>query len=780
MKKLAVSILFVTFLGMSYAGVLIQKLTFDPVSISITKDNGFDRIGMGNIPVMMDKEGTPALPEEGFHVVIPCNATVTNFEIVSKDESALPGIYHVFPVQTPRTYSPYEKEYPFVYPNPAIYNSSEIFPKNVVEYAGTGTKGGFRIASFRVYPVRFVPLEKKLLCSKELVLKIHYQEGVVQPTRRSERQIAVIKSDLYTMVANTDDINRFAPQPRNESFGSPYLPPGDYEHVIITPATFKDTLQKLADWRTKKGTPSKVVHVESLNVYPGRDLAEKMRNFMKDADTTWHTSFFFIARQDYPALQYRNLYISASYTFPGDMYFSCLDGTYNDDNDGYWGEWPSDNPDFLSDVYVGMITLDPTNGRTEASRYLSKLLRYEKSPDTTYFPKALIFWNAGPSGYPDSIYNVIPKPPWTGARVYSGAATAQALTDSLNRGYGYFSAQTHGMVDAICTSPYWTSPMAIALTNTNKLNVCITVCCDVGAWDRSGTNGDCIAENMCVHAPNGFVAQCMNARSGWMNVAELFNYMFFWKFLPKDGTRRCSAYVYVGQALARTKDQFRANYASSSYYWRMEAYERNLFGDPAIPLHNTGPVRNLTVNHPTSIRIGSQNFTVSVNVNDFAPIDSVLVCLWKGTEVYARGYTNASGSVTLPINPTTAGQMSVTCSKRNYLPYEGTASVTSFVAEENAPVVPAYFALGRSEPNPFGRITTISYQLPKPVHSRLVIYDASGRLIRTLVDRNDKAGWYTVNWDGKNNAGVECAAGIYFYRLEAGSFTATKNLVLVR
>ena len=779
MKKAVALVLLGLLITVSSAGVLTQKITFNPNSISVTKEHGFDRLSMALSPLTA-QIGAPSLPIELRQIVIPCNATVTNIEVISKNENVLAGTFDILPAQTPRSYSPYEPEPAFVDPDPGIYGSSEIYPRELVVCGSTETKSGFRLGGVNIYPLRYIPAERKLVFCSELTLRIHYQEGTFPPVRRGERQLARAISDLQTMVSNPEDIERFAPPVSNASFGSPYLPPGNYEHVIITPYVGKDTLQKLADWRTKKGMPSRVVCVESLMTYPGRDTAEKMRNFIKDADTTWHTDFFFIARRDYPSLQFRRLCPTGTTVFPGDMYFSCLNGTYNADNDTFWGEYPSDSVDFLSDVFVGMITLDGTNWGTEASRYLSKLFRYEKSADTTYFNRALIFWNAGPAGYPDSVANVTPAG-WVDAKIYSAAATAQALTDSLNRGYGYFSAQAHGMTDAICTSPYWYSTNSIALTNTNRLNVCITVCCDVAGWDRTGTtNGDCIAENMSVHSANGFVANIMNTRSGWMNVAELFNYMFFWKFLPKDGTARCSAYVYVGQALARVKDQFRTMYPTSSY-WRYEAYERTLFGDPAIPLHNTsGVVRHFTVVHPASISPGIQNFTVAVNVNDYAPVESVLVCLWKGAEVYARGYTNTSGSVTLSINPRTMGPMSVTCSKRNYLPYEGNCTVMVGVAEEKQPVVPHYFALGRSQPNPFGEWTSMKYQLARQVRTRLAIYDATGRLVRNLVSKTEPAGWYSVTWDGKNDRGLECAAGIYFYRLEAGGFTATKNLVIVR
>jgi flagellar hook assembly protein FlgD len=57
------------------------------------------------------------------------------------------------------------------------------------------------------------------------------------------------------------------------------------------------------------------------------------------------------------------------------------------------------------------------------------------------------------------------------------------------------------------------------------------------------------------------------------------------------------------------------------------------------------------------------------------------------------------------------------------------------------------------------------------------IYDVTGRLVRTLVNELQKPGYYRVLWDGKDDLGKAVASGIYFYRIEAGDFTAVKKIV---
>jgi hypothetical protein len=95
--------------------------------------------------------------------------------------------------------------------------------------------------------------------------------------------------------------------------------------------------------------------------------------------------------------------------------------------------------------------------------------------------------------------------------------------------------------------------------------------------------------------------------------------------------------------------------------------------------------------------------------------------------------------------------------------------------------VPARFALRQNYPNPFNPITAISFEVPAGGASvRLAIYDVTGRLVRTLVKGRIDPGVHTVRWDGRNERGVTVATGVYFYRMQAGSFTQTRKMVLLR
>lgn len=103
------------------------------------------------------------------------------------------------------------------------------------------------------------------------------------------------------------------------------------------------------------------------------------------------------------------------------------------------------------------------------------------------------------------------------------------------------------------------------------------------------------------------------------------------------------------------------------------------------------------------------------------------------------------------------------------------ATGTTDIRGPSPPALPASFALDDGYPNPFNAASVITYRLPVTASARLVVFDMLGRPVATLVDEVKPAGSHAVTW---NASGF--ASGIYFCRLEAGRFTETKKLVLLR
>ncbi|HYE94827.1 MAG TPA: T9SS type A sorting domain-containing protein, partial [Rubricoccaceae bacterium] len=97
------------------------------------------------------------------------------------------------------------------------------------------------------------------------------------------------------------------------------------------------------------------------------------------------------------------------------------------------------------------------------------------------------------------------------------------------------------------------------------------------------------------------------------------------------------------------------------------------------------------------------------------------------------------------------------------------------VSTEDGGVLPTEYALERNYPNPFNPSTTIRYALPEAARVRLTVYDGLGRLVATLVDADLPAGRHQAVWDASS-----VASGVYLYRLQAGAFERSYQMLLLK
>jgi hypothetical protein len=91
--------------------------------------------------------------------------------------------------------------------------------------------------------------------------------------------------------------------------------------------------------------------------------------------------------------------------------------------------------------------------------------------------------------------------------------------------------------------------------------------------------------------------------------------------------------------------------------------------------------------------------------------------------------------------------------------------------------LPLVFKLAQVSPNPFGRRTVIRYSLARESDVSLRVYNPVGRVVTTLVQAKQSAGWYTVSWDVSGVPTAKLPCGTYFCRLEAEAFRATRKMV---
>lgn len=93
----------------------------------------------------------------------------------------------------------------------------------------------------------------------------------------------------------------------------------------------------------------------------------------------------------------------------------------------------------------------------------------------------------------------------------------------------------------------------------------------------------------------------------------------------------------------------------------------------------------------------------------------------------------------------------------------------------NPKELPSEFSLSQNYPNPFNPVTKIKYEIPKSSYVKMVIYDNLGRTIKVLVDEFQNAGSYEINLNA-----INLSSGVYYYRIQADKYSATKKLILLK
>ena len=106
---------------------------------------------------------------------------------------------------------------------------------------------------------------------------------------------------------------------------------------------------------------------------------------------------------------------------------------------------------------------------------------------------------------------------------------------------------------------------------------------------------------------------------------------------------------------------------------------------------------------------------------------------------------------------------------------------TSYTAIDDEIAVPKTYALLQNYPNPFNPTTTIPFTLAKSGKVTLSIYNVLGQKVRTLLNNEiSSAGTHVVKWDGLDNTGSRAASGVYFYKIQSGTFSAVQKMILMK
>jgi hypothetical protein len=111
---------------------------------------------------------------------------------------------------------------------------------------------------------------------------------------------------------------------------------------------------------------------------------------------------------------------------------------------------------------------------------------------------------------------------------------------------------------------------------------------------------------------------------------------------------------------------------------------------------------------------------------------------------------------------------------------EVNAQLKSINTTSSSVALPTTYDLEQNYPNPFNPTTTIEYQIPEPVHVTVEIHNMLGAKVTTIVDNEQAAGYYRVEWNGKNSEQRSVSSGVYYCKMRAGGFAKIKKMMLVK
>jgi hypothetical protein len=732
----------------------------------------------------MKTAGHPCLPVKVLNIYVPEGNKIAGITVDAVSARDLPGEYRVLPAQ---------REIPLmegfaaepVLPDETVYSLAEPYPARPARLTAGGSIGGRRISTIEVFPLQYVPAERRLILNEEIRVSVAFEAADQEANipRETEAVRRLRNRIVRGMVENTEDVDLdFSGGPRTLD------PSAATEYLIICLAAHADEYEALREWKTRKGIPAAIETIEDITAtYPGRDPMEQIRNCIMDYYLNESTAWVTLTLSS-PKARIRGCYCSVGGTvdesIPCDLYFADMDGDWNQDNDSRWGE-TNDDVDLYSDVYVGRL---PANKGVKVTTIVEKILTYEGCYTLpTDYQLEMLFM----AEYADDITdcavtkNMIDNESVPGrfdpiTKLYqsSGNLNKTAAMNALNSGMGIVNHAGHGNASTLSIGPsaLYTDDM-LALTNAPRYSVFYTLACTPGNFDNPfGFFGRGFLE---AEAGGGFFVG--NSRYGWYwpgspgyGTGDVFDREFFKAIFVRGND-------HLGTAHADAKAA-RAPYSGSNGTDRWTQYASNLFGDPETPIWLDTPIA-MSVTHPESLEIGNHTFPVTVYAEG-SPLGQARVCLWMDPSIYEVVETDASGDAEFTVAPADSSEILVTVSKNGYLPYLGAIDVVDGLSGVTDIGNPSRRLSVRVTPNPVTGSAVISYVLPaarstaKTGEPTADIYDASGRLVKSLpVTFGQSAS--SITWDGRLESGSQAPSGIYFLRFShANQVTATKFVVL--
>ncbi|MDA3868218.1 MAG: C25 family cysteine peptidase [Salinivirgaceae bacterium] len=614
-------------------------------------------------------EGAPNMPHFAAEILLPPGHELISVELKSVEYYPDLKSLHIIPAgrQFPLSQKP-EKRY-VLKENSEIYNQKGAYPGKPIANLTTQYFAGHAIGGFTFCPVEYFPTQNKAKFVKSVTLKI-----TTEPTAAAQKSLDFLKDRsrakqrIIDRVLNRSQINQYTYKKEQSTSG-----------VDILLITNEALLPGFEDYITYKTNTGFIVETQMVDdiyaTYSGIDNPEKIRNCIIDYYQNQNLKYVVLGGDadgdgDDNIVPTRGMigdaYGMTDDFIPADIYYSCLDGNWDTDGDGVYGE--PDEEDLLAEVHVGRIAADEV---LELEKFMNKIIMYQDQPVVEDIEKATmvgeLLWHEPTYGgdYKDEVAD--------GASTHGYTSTGFSDNFQINRlyhrdedwshqdVYDEFSTNGLNLLNHLghCNVTYHMTLDISNITTSNFQNDGITrgfvidysQGCYCGSFDNRNSDGaygyeDCFAEEF-TNFENGAVACIMNSRYGWAQhsstdgASQYYDRQFFDAIFGEDIT-------IIGEANSDSKSDNIALISSHEGAMRWCAYELTLFGDPSMDIWTAQPT-DMVVDYNAAIYFESSQVSVQTD----APF--ARIALIQNNSLIGRAVADENGDAIVQLfNPVTS------------------------------------------------------------------------------------------------------------------------------
>ena len=558
--------------------------------------------------------GKPALPSRIFAIAIPPGAELIDVTCDAGSAVELSGTHNVAPAGLPRVvgdenHAIYAQELAVCEKNHAtVYGSDAVYPASPVEFVRTAGYREYNLVDVRVTPYAYHPQSGRLVYYPNIEVQVTYQPADGARSTPLRSQSKAITAVAQEVVANYDEAQPWYADPVRDSRST-------HDFVIITLPALENAVAPLVEWESQKGRSVEVVTTSWIEAnYSGYDLAEKMRNFLREKYPAeeWGIEHVLLVG-DYDDVPMRRTAQDLGYGMPEtDYYYAELSypdsSSWDDDGDHAYGE-DNDSIDFYAEVSVGRI---PYSVVSTVTSICEKSVAYEQNDDDSFKKNMLLlgafFWeNTDNAVMMEAKIDQTWMSDWTFTRmyeqnstVYSSYACDMPLThDNVmatwpTGTYAFVNWAGHG-------SPTSAHIMGLGSQAFIQASDCSSLSDDypaiifADACSNSDTDAANIGRAMLAHGGVGFLGATKVAygAGNWRNLYS--------------GSTQSMDYLFTTYVTSRNYTQGEAHQAALRYmythgYWYYDYYETfewgALWGNPDLGM---GVPPTLTMRFPDGL-----------------------------------------------------------------------------------------------------------------------------------------------------------------------------------